>query len=137
MQAFQLTAHGGPETLVYVPDLPAPAPDRDEVRVRVAAAGLNNTDIWSREGAYGTPHDPDARAGWLRVPLEFPRIQGGDIAGRIDAVGDCPRVAGDQCRQPVTMMPPELPADVTAHRKSAKRDGFGDIEGIEQFRQIP
>jgi NADPH:quinone reductase-like Zn-dependent oxidoreductase len=88
MMAFQLVEHGGPEALVLRTDLPEPEPGPGEVRIRVAAAGLNNTDIWSREGAYGTQEDPASRAGWKRVPLEFPRIQGGDIVGRIDSVGD-------------------------------------------------
>lgn len=88
MKAFQLTHHGGPEALVLRSDLEPPVPGPGEVRIRVAAAGLNNTDIWSREGAYGTPEDPRARAGWQRVPLTFPRVQGGDIAGRIDQVGN-------------------------------------------------
>ncbi|MGH8869070.1 MAG: zinc-binding dehydrogenase [Actinomycetes bacterium] len=54
----------------------------------MSAAALNNTDIRSREGAYGTAGDPDAMAGWRGVPLEFPRVQGGDIAGTVVAVGD-------------------------------------------------
>ena len=87
MMAFQLVEHGGPEALILRTNLAAPEPGPGEVRIRVAAAGLNNTDIWSREGAYGTQEDPASRAGWKRVPLEFPRVQGGDIAGRIDSVG--------------------------------------------------
>lgn len=31
--------------------------------------------------------DPAARTGWRREPLRFPRIQGADVAGRIDRVG--------------------------------------------------
>ena len=31
--------------------------------VKVLAAGCNNTDLWTREGAYGLPGDPDALAG--------------------------------------------------------------------------
>lgn len=58
----------------------------------VAASSVNNTDIWSREGAYGTATDPTALAGWRGVPLSFPRIQGGDIAGTVVAEG--PGVAG-------------------------------------------
>ncbi len=54
----------------------------------VTAAAVNNTDIWTREGAYGKPDDPDAVAGWKGVPLDFPRIQGADIVGRVDQVGE-------------------------------------------------
>ncbi len=59
-----------------------------QVRVRVAAAAVNNTDIWSREGAYGTAADPQAVVRWKGVPLAFPRIQGIDIAGEVVRVGD-------------------------------------------------
>lgn len=86
MTAALLTAFGGPEVLVVRPDVPIPIPGQGQVRVRVSAAALNNTDVWTREGAYGTAEDPDARAGWLG-PIAFPRIQGGDVAGVVDAVG--------------------------------------------------
>jgi NADPH:quinone reductase-like Zn-dependent oxidoreductase len=81
MTAAVLTAHGGPDKLEVRGDVAVPRPEADQVLVRVTAAGVNNTDIWSREGAYGTAGNPDAVAGWRGVPLEFPRIQGGDIAG--------------------------------------------------------
>ena len=54
--------------------------------MQMHAAAVNNTDIWTREGAYGMPGDPQARAGW-RGPISFPRVQGGDIAGVIIDVG--------------------------------------------------
>lgn len=66
---------------------PVPQPGPGQALVRVTAAALNNTDIWSREGAYGTAGDPDAVAGWKGVPLEFPRIQGIDVAGSVESVG--------------------------------------------------
>lgn len=87
MTAAVLTAFGGPQVLVVRHDMPVPRPQGDEVLVEVAAAAVNNTDIWTREGAYGRPGDPDGVAGWRGVPLDFPRIQGGDIAGRIVEVG--------------------------------------------------
>jgi NADPH:quinone reductase-like Zn-dependent oxidoreductase len=91
MTAAVLTAFGGPEVLVVRHDVPRPMPGQGQVRVRVSAAALNNTDVWTREGAYGTAADPNARAGWLG-PIAFPRIQGGDVAGVVDAVGpDAPR----------------------------------------------
>ncbi|MGB3828558.1 MAG: zinc-binding dehydrogenase [Ornithinimicrobium sp.] len=86
MQAAVLTAHGGPEVLEIRSDWPRPSPGAGEVLVRVHAAAVNNTDIWTREGAYGAPGDPRARAGW-RGPVSFPRVQGGDIAGVVAEVG--------------------------------------------------
>lgn len=87
MKAAVLTAFGGPEALVIRDDVPVPQPGADEVLVDVSAAAVNNTDIWTRQGSYGRPDDPDAVAGWKGVPLTFPRIQGGDIAGRVVGVG--------------------------------------------------
>ncbi|WP_245929100.1 alcohol dehydrogenase catalytic domain-containing protein [Murinocardiopsis flavida] len=87
MRAVLLTGFGGPEKLQYRDDVAEPQPGAGEVRIRVGAAALNNTDIWTREGAYGSADDPNADAGWRREPLAFPRIQGADIAGRIDRVG--------------------------------------------------
>lgn len=87
MTAVVLTRHGGPEALQVSTEVTTPALADHEVLVAVAAAGLNNTDVWSREGSYGTVGDPDAVGGWRGVPLRFPRIQGGDIAGTIVGVG--------------------------------------------------
>ncbi len=87
MRAVQLTGFGGVGMLRYRDDVPVPRPSTHEVRVRVSAAGVNNTDVWTREGAYGTVGDPTARAGWRRARFDFPRIQGADVAGHIDEVG--------------------------------------------------
>lgn len=89
MSAVVLTGHGGPEKLSYVTDYPVPVPGDDEVLIEVHACGMNNTDVWVREGAYGTDDDPGAVASWRRgqPSLSFPRIQGADVVGRIVAVG--------------------------------------------------
>lgn len=84
MRAVLLTGHGGREKLEYREDVPDPVPGHGEVLIRVGAAALNNTDVWTREGAYG---DPGRARGWRGEPLTFPRIQGADIAGRIVAIG--------------------------------------------------
>ncbi|ANC31913.1 zinc-binding dehydrogenase [Isoptericola dokdonensis] len=85
MQAVRFAHHGGPEVLELV-EVAVPAPAAGDVLVRVDAVALNNTDLWTREGSYGLPGEPEALAGW-RGPLDLPRIQGADVAGRVDAVG--------------------------------------------------
>jgi NADPH:quinone reductase-like Zn-dependent oxidoreductase len=88
MKATLLTGHGGPEKLEYREDVPVPKTAEGEVLIKVGAAGINNTDIWTREGAYGTGDDPATTSGWRRGnPMRFPRIQGADIVGRIAGVG--------------------------------------------------
>jgi NADPH:quinone reductase-like Zn-dependent oxidoreductase len=88
MMAAVLRAHGGPEVLELRDDVLVPRPAAGQVRVEVAAAAVNNTDLWTREGAYGTPDDADAVVGWQGVPIAFPRIQGGDAVGRVVELGD-------------------------------------------------
>lgn len=83
--AWTLTGHGGPEKLQWG-ERPLPTPGTGQVLVRVTAAALNNTDVWTRTGAYGRPGDPGALSGW-RGPLVFPRVQGGDAAGVVAETG--------------------------------------------------
>lgn len=85
MRAVRITGHGGPEVLEAA-EVAVPAPRAGEVLVQVSSVALNNTDLWTREGAYGRPGDPKAKSGW-RGPVGFPRIQGADVAGRIVGVG--------------------------------------------------
>ena len=91
MTAVQLVSHGGLDKLHYRGDVSTPVAGVGEVLLKVAAAGVNNTDINTRIGWYskrdGDEID-DADAGWLGGPLEFPRIQGADCCGRIVAVGE-------------------------------------------------
>lgn len=105
MTGVLLTGHGGPDRLQYRTDLPLPAVAPTEVLIRVAAAGLNNTDINTRIGWYSksvatstsqlssTPESHstadaiDSDASWTGTPLSFPRIQGADCAGYIAALG--------------------------------------------------
>ncbi|PDT12941.1 alcohol dehydrogenase family protein [Rhizobium sp. M1] len=102
MKGVLLTGHGGFEKLEYRDDIPLPRAKAGEVLIRVAAAGINNTDINTRIGWYskavttgtdsggatGLQSAQDADASWSGVPLAFPRIQGADCCGRIAAVGD-------------------------------------------------
>lgn len=101
MSGILLTGHGGPDVLSYRTDLPLPTPNATEVLIKVAAAGLNNTDINTRIGWYskgitsGTGSESTAASGnradddasWSGKALEFPRIQGADCCGYIVAVG--------------------------------------------------
>jgi NADPH:quinone reductase-like Zn-dependent oxidoreductase len=65
MTAAVLTKFGGSEVLELHHNWPRPRPKSRQVVVKVAAAAVNNTDIWTRQGAYGLPGDPSALAGWL------------------------------------------------------------------------
>ena len=90
MAAVQLTGHGGLDALHYREDIALPYPSAGEVLIDVHACGMNNTDVWVREGAYGSDTDPNAVSSWRRgrSTLRFPRIQGTDTVGRIVAVGE-------------------------------------------------
>ncbi|WP_127145551.1 alcohol dehydrogenase family protein [Pelagibacterium montanilacus] len=90
MKAVLLTGHGGLDALEYREDVPVPRPARGEVLIEITACGMNNTDVWVREGAYGSETDPGAVSSWRRgrSTLTFPRIQGTDTVGRIVAVGE-------------------------------------------------
>ncbi len=135
MRAAVLTRHGGPDA-VEVRDVPVPVPRRGEVLVRVAAAGINNTDVWTREGAYGLPGDPAAKAGW-RGPVRFPRVQGGDVAGRVVAVGDDvddARVGSRVLLDPALHDADDLPVDVLG---SERDGGFAEYVVVPAERAHP
>ena len=102
MCAVLLTGHGGLERLEYREDVPVPRAGPDEVLIRVAAAGINNTDINTRIGWYSRKVSADSSSGgaeglesvdaadasWTGEPLRFPRIQGADCCGHIVATGE-------------------------------------------------
>ncbi|SDX48407.1 alcohol dehydrogenase [Ruegeria halocynthiae] len=94
MQGVYLTCHGGPEALEWREDIPVPTPGAGQVLVRVAAAGVNNTDINTRIGWYSSDVteatdavDQQVEAGGWGGALHFPRIQGGDLCGIVETVG--------------------------------------------------
>ncbi len=102
MTAVVLTGHGGLDKLELRNDVPTPTPDADEVLIKVAAAGINNTDINTRIAWYskavtgstnsggkaGFQEAEDVDGSWSGETLQFPRIQGADCCGHIVAVGD-------------------------------------------------
>jgi NADPH:quinone reductase-like Zn-dependent oxidoreductase len=101
MIGIVLTGHGGFDKLEFRIDLNVPTPGPDEVLIKVAAAGINNTDINTRIGWYSKgvktateAENTDASetrteddSSWSGTSLHFPRIQGADCCGRIVAVG--------------------------------------------------
>ncbi len=98
MHAVVLTGHGGLEALVHHTDWPVPIPGDSDVLIKVAACGMNNTDVNTRTGwyskavseattgsAYDTVNEEDPT--WGGAPIVFPRIQGADVCGTVVAVG--------------------------------------------------
>jgi NADPH:quinone reductase-like Zn-dependent oxidoreductase len=102
MAAVLLVGHGGLDKLEYRTDVPVPRPAAGEVLIRVAAAGVNNTDVNTRIGWYskavtsktgdggaaGFDTVDTADATWSGTALQFPRIQGADVCGRVVDVGE-------------------------------------------------
>jgi len=102
MAAVLLTGHGGLDRLEYRTDVPVPRAGPGHVLIRVAAAGINNTDVNTRIGWYskavgadtgsggaaGFATADDADATWSGKALEFPRIQGADVCGEVVDVGE-------------------------------------------------
>ena len=73
MRAVEISSPGGPEVL-KVRDLPRPAPQPNEIVVKVAAAGVNRPDVLQRMGLYPVP------------PGASP-LPGLEIAGEVVAAG--------------------------------------------------
>jgi len=73
MRAWRVESHGGREALKQV-EIPQPEPRAGEVRVRVAATGLNHLDLWVRKGVPGH-----------KFPL--PLTLGTDSAGTVESFG--------------------------------------------------
>ena len=72
MKAIHLYEFGEPEKLVY-DSAALPTPKAGEVRVKVAAAGVNFVETYQRRGWY---------------PLPLPVIPGAEFAGVVDALGE-------------------------------------------------
>jgi len=98
MRAIVLTGHGEIDKLEFHADWPVPTTGDDDVLIKVAACGMNNTDINTRSGwyskavteattggAYDTVDQEDPS--WGGAPITFPRIQGADVCGIVVGVG--------------------------------------------------
>ena len=75
MRAMVLEGHGGQDRFAFHRDWPEAEPGAGEVRVRVRACSLNYHDVFTRRGMPG-----------IKVPL--PIVQGLDIAGEVEALGE-------------------------------------------------
>jgi NADPH2:quinone reductase len=73
MRAVAISKPGGPEVLQLVTK-PIPVPRRNEVLVKVAAAGVNRPDVLQRLGQYPVPADADP-------------LPGLEMAGEVIALG--------------------------------------------------
>jgi len=74
MRVIVITRHGGPEVL-QVQERPSPRCGPGQVRIQVAAAGVNFADTLARVGLY--PDSPDV-----------PCVVGYEVAGTIAEVGE-------------------------------------------------
>lgn len=84
MRAVQIGQFGGPEVIKVV-SLSRPEPGPGEVRVKMAYAGVNFSDIYRREGNY-------ARS--PTYPTQLPLVLGLEGSGTVDAIA--PDVSGFQ-----------------------------------------
>ena len=98
MKAVQVSGYGGLDQLEVV-EREIPKPKENEVLVQVKACAINNTEIWMREGAYGT----EGKSGWRPEGVQFPRIPGSDITGQIVEVGSA--VSTDRKGEDVVLFP--------------------------------
>jgi NADPH:quinone reductase-like Zn-dependent oxidoreductase len=76
MKALTFSTFGGPEVL-EVKDLPTPEPGPGEIRIKVAAATVNPTDIGFRSGGQQA----------ALADLKPPYIPGMELGGVVDAAG--------------------------------------------------
>ncbi|MER5739098.1 NADP-dependent oxidoreductase [Streptomyces sp. NPDC002262] len=77
MEAIVFEEFGGPEVLRHETGAEVPEPGPGEVRLRVAAAGVNPMDWKVRRGLLEEVH-----------PTVFPAVPGIEVAGTVDALGE-------------------------------------------------
>ncbi len=75
MRAIAIDSHGGLDQIRLRTDWPEPTAGGGEAIVEVKACGLNYLDVFVLHGMPG-------------LPVEMPRIPGGDISGVVSAVGN-------------------------------------------------
>ncbi|MFE6892041.1 zinc-binding dehydrogenase [Streptomyces sp. NPDC057694] len=103
MRALVLDRPGGPDTL-RIAELPFPEPDVGQVRVKVAACGLNPVDYQLAR---------DGHRDWT-----WPHVLGLDVVGTVDALG--PGVTGAR-----------LGARVAVHADLRRPGGFAEYAAVD------
>jgi NADPH:quinone reductase-like Zn-dependent oxidoreductase len=103
MRGVWLTGHGDMDKLDIRQDILLPVPGPRDVLIRIAAAGVNNTDINTRVAWYSKNKGASEDASWSGQPIKFPRIQGADVCGHIIAVGG--EVSADRIDERVLVEP--------------------------------
>ena len=145
MGAMVTMGHGDLDQMVWHDDWPTPVPQAGEVLVRVAACGLNNTDVNTRAGWYSKAVTEATTGGafaevaqedptWGGAPIAFPRIQGADVCGHIAAVGagvDPARI-GERVIADSWLRDPSDPDDMnkTGYFGSERDGGFAEFTTI-------
>lgn len=137
-----LTGHGGPEKLVYT-QVEKPSPQAGEVLIKVGACSVNNTDLNARTGWYTAQQEFEAvlqdtatttinsSTAWGQTSIQFPRIQGADIVGKVVEVG-----AGVD----KNLWQQRVMVDPWIRDKSSGRDGYVGSEldgGLAEYAVIP
>ncbi|MEM8591043.1 MAG: alcohol dehydrogenase family protein [Pseudomonadota bacterium] len=99
MRAVVLKRHGGLDALEFEAEWPVPTPGPSQVLIKVAATGMNNTDVNTRAGWYSKSVTEATTGGayasldgeqdntWGGAGIAFPRIQGADVCGHVVAAG--------------------------------------------------
>ncbi len=147
MRAALLVGGGGPEMLEVRDDVGVPVPGPRGALIQVSACGINNTDINTRVGWYSgaatsaTSEGGHAEASvydaaWRGTGLQFPRIQGADVVGRVVAVG--PHVADTALVGHRVIVDPCLrDRDDPSDRSKAGYLGSEADGGFAEFATVP
>ena len=127
MKVVEIKKHGGPEVL-YIGSRPIPKPEKNEVLVKVKAAGINRPDILQREGEYPPPKDASNILG-LEISGEV--VELGKKTKNIK-IGDkvCALVSGggysEYCLAPYTQCLP-IPSNINFEEASVIPETFFTI----------
>ncbi|BBL83221.1 alcohol dehydrogenase family protein [Thermus thermophilus] len=148
MRAFLLTGHGGLDRYRFVTGWPIPEPGPKEVRVRVHACGLNTVDVNTRVGWYAREVQAPTQGEGFGVEVgtwsgrvRFPLIQGSDIVGVVDRVGEGadPRLLGRRVVVDNWIRDPEEPWNPMKARYvgSEVDGGFADYCVVPEANVVP